>query len=82
MRKKSAIREYEGADGKRSTTYKLSNFSISAWEYAAPTTRFGSRPVRFGVPSRGPRQNGDEDLKTVRLADGTNQMVMVQNMRN
>lgn len=40
-----------------------SNFSISAWEYAAPTTRLDSRVVFLG-PFAGValRQNGEAEL--------------------
>ena len=37
-------------------TYKLSNFSISAWEYEAPTTKPGSRLCFFGDESRRPSE--------------------------
>lgn len=49
-------------------TYSESNLSISAWEYDAPTTIFGSRPagvvtLLLGAWSRtGGRQNGEADL--------------------
>lgn len=51
----------------RAKTYEWSSFSISAWEYAAPTTRLDSR-VGFLGPFTGPfadvglRQNGEAEL--------------------
>lgn len=42
-------------------TFRESNFSISACEYEAPTTRFGSRPDFFGVFSRWTLQKGEAD---------------------
>lgn len=47
----------------RSQSHKESNFSMSAWEYAAPTTRLDSRVVFFG-PFAGValRQNGEAEL--------------------
>jgi hypothetical protein len=49
------------------STYKLSNFSISAWEYEAPTTSPGSRVGFGGDTSLRPSeerffQKGDADL--------------------
>jgi len=42
--------------------FNESNLRISACEYAAPTTRFVSRPVLFGAFSRGGGfQNGDAE---------------------
>jgi hypothetical protein len=37
---------------------------MSAWEYEAPTTRFGSLLAFFGAPSRCTRQKGEDDLCT------------------
>jgi len=55
-------------DQEECQTYKLSNFSISAWEYEAPTTNPGSRLCFFGDKSRRPsdvrlRQKGEADLR-------------------
>lgn len=47
----------------RSKAHKESNFSISAWEYAAPTTRLDSRVGFLGLfAGGGLRQNGGAEL--------------------